>query len=108
MSSTNSVIRRSERYVNNFTWKVSFENFHFFTGSKEDRLYSEWGDWEDCSVTCGGGTHKRVRTCTDPSLGGSVCVEDAKEETKSCNDFECPDSKYYYFIINIELKFLRF
>ena len=83
-------------------WKIHIKfcllkKLHFFTGAKEDRLYSEWGDWEDCSVTCGGGTHKRVRTCTDPSLGGSVCVEDAKEETKSCNDFECPDSKYILF-----------
>ena len=40
-----------------------------------------------------------MRTCTDPTLGGSVCVEDAKEETKSCNDFECPDSKYYFIVI---------
>ena len=40
-----------------------------------------------------------MRTCTDPTLGGSVCVEVAKEETKSCNDFECPDSKYYFIVI---------
>ena len=51
-------------------------------------------------MTCGGGTHKRERTCTAPSLGGSVCVDDAKEETKSCNDFECPDSKYRIFMMN--------
>ena len=60
-----------------------------------------------------------MRTCTDPTLGGSVCVEDAKEETKSCNDFECPDSKYYFIVIqtvkndcniyyNTYLKFLKY
>ena len=49
-----------------------------------------------------------MRTCTDPTLGGSVCVEDAKEETKSCNDFECPDSKYILFHYGYKFFFLDY
>ena len=59
----------------------------------QDRIYSEWGDWESCSATCGGGTMKRTRTCTDPTNGGAACVG-LTEETVNCNNFVCPDSKY--------------
>ena len=99
-----------------------------FLGMKEDRKYSNWTDWEACSVTCGGGmilrsfeiylpfisnlftlkvgifsnflgTTKRTRTCTDPVLTGAKCVG-LTEQTATCSDFPCPDCKYLFWIMH--------
>ncbi|KAL9955603.1 hypothetical protein ACROYT_G036947 [Oculina patagonica] len=56
-----------------------------------DDGFSNWSDWGPCSVTCGGGTHKRVRTCTNPppQNGGKDC-EGLKEMSQKCSSNECP------------------
>ena len=53
--------------------------------------WSGYGDWSECSATCGGGTQTRTKTCTNPAPanGGADCVGDA-EETRECNVEECP------------------
>lgn len=53
--------------------------------------YSEWGGWFSCSVTCGGGTRSRNRTCTNPppQFGGQECSGDS-ENSESCNTENCP------------------
>ena len=51
-----------------------------------------WGDWGKCSVTCGGGTQTRSRSCTNPPAahGGKLCVG-TKEMSQNCNkDVLCP------------------
>ena len=47
--------------------------------------WSDFGEWSECSVTCGGGIKERTRTCTNPppSNGGACCVGD-NVEAKSC------------------------
>ena len=47
--------------------------------------YSEFGDWSECSVTCGRGNQTRMRTCTKPppSQGGADCVGEGSE-TRPC------------------------
>ena len=37
--------------------------------------WSNYGEWGDCSVTCGSGVRARTRTCTNPvpSGGGMDC-----------------------------------
>jgi hypothetical protein len=56
-----------------------------------DGGYSAWGKWDSCSVTCGGGTKKRSRTCTSPApqFGGKDC-QGVKSQTATCNKQECP------------------
>jgi hypothetical protein len=52
-------------------------------------------EWEECSVTCGGGNKTRNRTCTEPEpqYGGDNCTGHDTNYT-SCNDYPCP-SMYY-------------
>ena len=52
-----------------------------------------WNDWEDCSVTCGGGIRNRARSCDNPkpAFGGNNCSYDSllASETKRCNENAC-------------------
>uniref|UniRef100_K1Q6Z0 Hemicentin-1 n=1 Tax=Magallana gigas TaxID=29159 RepID=K1Q6Z0_MAGGI len=56
-----------------------------------DGSWSAWGAWGHCSVTCGGGTKERHRTCSNPvpSHGGANCVGSNKN-SHNCNDASCP------------------
>ncbi|XP_078378137.1 uncharacterized protein LOC144661308 isoform X1 [Oculina patagonica] len=56
-----------------------------------DGSWSEWRDWSDCPVTCGGGVQNRSRTCTNPppAFGGESCPGES-DETRSCNEDPCP------------------
>ncbi|XP_066028698.1 coadhesin [Pocillopora verrucosa] len=56
--------------------------------------YTDWSEWGECSVTCGGGVQTRKRTCTNPppSGGGPTCIEQnlgPAEEQKECNSQDC-------------------
>ncbi|XP_048748271.1 coadhesin-like [Ostrea edulis] len=55
-----------------------------------DGLWASWGSWETCTVTCGGGTQDRFRTCTNPQpqYGGADCVG-ANNSTQDCNTQVC-------------------
>ena len=59
--------------------------------------WTDWGDWNPCSVTCAGGTQSRSRTCTNPPPrnGGRECSGES-EDVQSCNEMPCP-SKYFFF-----------
>jgi len=49
---------------------------------------SDWGDWEQCSESCGGGERKRYRTeITAPNCGGKKCP--GLENTVACNTQCC-------------------
>merc|ERR1711881_269332 len=56
-----------------------------------DGAESEWGAWDTCSVSCGGGTQSRKRTCTNPApaYGGKDCAKALSEE-QACNPDPCP------------------
>ncbi|XP_078354720.1 uncharacterized protein LOC144639299 isoform X1 [Oculina patagonica] len=62
-----------------------------------DGGYTDWSASE-CSVTCGGGTQKLTRTCTNPppSNGGKDCSElGPDEKTGECNTQACPTDGGY-------------
>ncbi|KAI8492290.1 hypothetical protein Bbelb_301870 [Branchiostoma belcheri] len=57
-----------------------------------DGVWSNWGPWSGCSVTCGFGTETRTRTCTNPAPanGGADCFGQ-NQETQQCNTgVSCP------------------
>lgn len=57
-----------------------------------DGGYSEFGDWTECSRTCGRGVHERRRACDNPAPanGGADCVG-KPVELRDCNaDVPCP------------------
>ena len=56
-----------------------------------DGKWTEWREWESCSVSCGGGSQMSRRSCTNPApaFGGADC-EGASLRSRSCNENGCP------------------
>uniref|UniRef100_A0A183C8P4 Peptidase M12B domain-containing protein n=1 Tax=Globodera pallida TaxID=36090 RepID=A0A183C8P4_GLOPA len=48
--------------------------------------WTQWGDWSQCSATCGNGTRRRERTCEGGGTGGCGW-QDA--ETEQCREQRC-------------------
>ena len=47
----------------------------------KDACWTEFGDWGDCSVSCGGtGTQTRSKSCIEPTDGGLACPDENVEE----------------------------
>ncbi|XP_061490012.1 hemicentin-1 isoform X2 [Rhineura floridana] len=53
--------------------------------------FSDWLDWQPCSVTCGQGIQKRIHLCNNPlpANGGRPCTE-PDHEIRSCQNKLCP------------------
>ena len=56
---------------------------------KIDCKWTEFENWSECNVTCGGGNHVRRRTKKQLAAnGGKECIGDSLE-TKSCATNPC-------------------
>ncbi|KAL9988946.1 hypothetical protein ACROYT_G003444 [Oculina patagonica] len=58
-----------------------------------DGGFSEWTEFSECTVTCGGGVHERSRECTnpEPAYNGKNCDElGPAMESEICNTEPCP------------------
>ena len=70
--------------------KSQIENF------KCDCTYHEWGEWSECSRTCGNdGTMSRTREVQwEAKNGGQECLVSGQKETSSCNILCCRKYKH--------------
>jgi hypothetical protein len=59
-----------------------------------DGAWTTWGPYGSCSVTCGGGTQVRSRSCTNPapSILGEDCAGPSNS-SRECNTQNCPSKK---------------
>ena len=55
-----------------------------------DGVWSNWGEWDNCTMPCDGGETCRVRSCNNPlpQNGGKNC-SGSLEECKECNTVRC-------------------
>ncbi|NXL89730.1 HMCN1 protein, partial [Alectura lathami] len=53
--------------------------------------FSDWLEWQPCSVTCGQGVQERARRCNNPlpANGGRPC-EGPDTDVRSCHNKPCP------------------
>lgn len=53
--------------------------------------WSDFGNWSECSASCGNGTVQRQRLCNNPTPenGGDDCKGEAVE-LDECHFAECP------------------
>ena len=63
----------------------------FFVKLLVDGGFTDWSEYGACSASCGGGTQKSTRSCTNPAPahGGKEC-EGATERTQECGKDPCP------------------
>ena len=59
--------------------------------------WSAWGEYGDCSVSCGGdGTQERFRYCNPPKKGGFPCPSQMDSSTRTCNNGPCPGTLAFF------------
>ena len=66
----------------------------------KDGNWSDWSQWDSCSVTYGEGNQTRSRTCTNPvpSDGGKNCSNtNVENESQACNDQPNPKGNFWDF-----------
>eukprot|EP00929_Paragymnodinium_shiwhaense_P001909 TRINITY_DN10211_c0_g1_i1.p1 TRINITY_DN10211_c0_g1~~TRINITY_DN10211_c0_g1_i1.p1 ORF type:complete len:2676 (-),score=436.46 TRINITY_DN10211_c0_g1_i1:580-8202(-) len=52
-------------------------------------LWHHWGQWSDCSKSCGSGLRTRFRGTTPEDMGGEPCIG-PRAETTACGSSICP------------------
>ncbi|KAG5896415.1 hypothetical protein JTB14_022498 [Gonioctena quinquepunctata] len=72
------------------TWSANCEPLDL-DGPPRDGGWSAWSPWT-CTVSCGGGTGYRTRTCSNPhpNIFGKLC-QGSPSSSGKCNDFSCGD-----------------
>lgn len=64
---------------------------------------ANWGEWGDCSRTCGGGRQVRVREITFPEGGDTVFCNETLTQLQDCNTEGCPGMLLVNYVSMIEI-----
>ena len=72
---------------------------YFLLFTAVDGVWTDWGHWNQCDVSCGSGTSTRTRSCTNPppAHGGDDC-HGPSQETSKCMLAHCPGNR----LLNLE------
>ena len=75
-----------------------------YTPGVIDGNWAQWGDWSQCSQTCGEGIHTRQRACSNPAPknGGKSC-EGLGNESRKCLIRQCNAGMYLFLLIFFDL-----
>ena len=52
-------------------------------------VWDEWADWQDCTVTCGGGTKTRTRVVLKEATNSGPACDGEAQEQEACNPDSC-------------------
>lgn len=82
-------------YLNTIDLKLK-KKILTYLADKLDGGWSVWSAWSTCTVSCGGGTQTRSRSCSEPVPvnGGAECVGH-DTESQPCSSQDCPGEKDY-------------
>ena len=58
--------------------------------------WEAWGQWSECSVSCGQGSKIRTRECSEPAVNNIELCDGNALELEDCQSIECP-SKFSWF-----------
>jgi len=61
------------------------------TDAPTDCAVSDWGAWDSCTTSCGGGQMSRSRAILQEPKNGGRCPTSTLAETIACNSQACPD-----------------
>lgn len=63
-----------------------------------DGAWSDWEQWERCSLSCGYGTKERKRICNNPSpqFDGKIC-SGTNFESETCKEAPCPSKVHFSY-----------
>ena len=54
-----------------------------------DCTWGEYGDWSQCTESCGGGTQNRLRSHETQAMNGGADCEGTNVEERICNAHKC-------------------
>jgi len=66
------------------------------------KVWTPWGEWGACSVTCGGGGQRRYRTCMTKTIYGhhsgtvNHCTGSSYRKRR-CNTHKCYYPRVYHY-----------
>ena len=51
--------------------------------------WQDWGEWSECTATCGEGLNIRARACFDPESERNHNCPGSPTQVKKCEEAEC-------------------